>query len=138
MNYLEIFPYIGVLWGTITLLCLRFGESSPKQYNGMAVVLLVCAWFYLFACAPLFKEGQMAPDFMHGYIGLVALLLSVEVWFIFISTMLAIGIAKTAHDPSHHSYLVGWHSSIRTFFKPVWPIVAVANIANATYYLFAW
>ena len=134
MSYIEAFPYITFIWGVIALFCVRFGETKPKQYNGLAILLLVLSWGYLLACVPLFRDGHFIPEHMQSFVGLVAALLSIEVWFIFIGAMLGVGLAKTAHDPEHKSYLTTWHSPIRQLIKPAWQVIAIANMANALYY----
>lgn len=136
MSYLELFPYITIAWGVCALLCIRFSEPQPKQYNGLAIVMLVLAWGYLLACAPLFREGEMVPQQMELFVSVVAGLLSIEVWFIFISTMLGVSLAKIAHNPEHKAYLPGWHDPIRSLFRPGWYAVATANVINGLYFLF--
>ncbi len=134
MDYIDLFPYIALVWGFVSILCIRFGEDAPKQYNSLTIVLLVLSWVYLLACAPLFREGQYIAPNMQGFVTFVAAILSIEVWFIFISTMLAVGLAKKAHNPDNKAYLPNWHSPIRRLFKPAWQVVAVANVCNAGYY----
>jgi|GEM_PF-2906864 len=136
MNYIDIFPMIAVGWGVLSLFCIRFGEDAPRQYNKLTIVLLALSWGYLMSCAPLFREHQYIAPQMETYIAIVAALLSIEVWFIFISTLLAVGLAKKAHDPENKAFLPDWHLPIRKFFIPGWQLIAVANIVNAAYYFF--
>jgi len=136
MDYINLFPFIALAWGIITIFCIRFGEDAPMRYNKLTILLLSLSWGYLMSCAPLFREGQYIAPEMEGYVVLVAGLLSIEVWFIFMSTMLAVGLAKKAHDPDNKAFLPHWHVPIRKLFKPAWQIVAFANIVNATYYLY--
>ena len=135
MSYIDVFPFIALVWGIASVVCIRFGESAPKEYNALAIVLLVLSWGYLIACAPLFKEGQYIAPYMGVYVSIVAAILSIEVWFIFISTMLAVGLAKKAHNPENKAYLPQWHTPIRRWFKPAWQGVAIANVLNAIYYI---
>jgi len=134
MNYIDIFPLIALGWGIIAIFCICFGEGAPREYNRLTTLLLVLSWGYLICCAPLFREGQYIPSQMSGYITMVAALLSIEVWFIFISTLLAVGLAKKAHDPENKAFLPAWHLPIRKLFIPGWQLVSIANIANAGYY----
>lgn len=134
MDYIDLFPYIALVWGVISILCIRFGENAPMRYNSLTIVLLTISWGYLMACAPLFREGQYIAQEMQGFVAIVAGLLSIEVWFIFISTMLAVGLAKKAHNPDNKAFLPNWHAPIRRLFKPAWQVVAVANVCNAGYY----
>ncbi|NRA59910.1 MAG: hypothetical protein HRU25_03155 [Psychrobium sp.] len=134
MNYLEVFSYVVLAWGIVGLLCLSLGESRPRHYTKFAPLMLIISWAYLVACVPVFQAKQFIPAQMSFFYGAVAALLSIEVWLIFLSTLIAIGLAKKNHDPDHHSYMAQWHIPMRKVIKPLWSIICVANVINALYF----
>ena len=134
MNYLEVFSFIVLAWGVISLIGLSLAETSPYQYTKFAPLTLMLAWVYLAACVPVFQKNQFIVPEMSFFYGVLAVTLSIEVWLIFLSTLIAIGLAKTNHDPKHHSYMVLWHKPMRRVIKPLWAIICVANVTNSLYF----
>ncbi|MDP2559675.1 hypothetical protein [Psychrobium sp. 1_MG-2023] len=135
MEYLDYFVFIALAWGCFSLISLFFGENKPFCYNKLTVVFITASWAYLVACVPVFRDGLFIADNMQLFYAIVAGVLSVEVWLIIFSTLLSVGLAKTAHDPEHESYIVKWHRPLRQVIKPLWYLTALVNIGNAAYFL---
>jgi len=134
MNYLEWFVIINFCWGLMTLVFIPLSESNKFNYTHFAKFLLIVSWCYLIACVPIFKDGLTIPADMSTYFQGVAIILSIEVWIVMLLTLLAIGLAKTAHDPTHKSYMVMFHKPLNKFIKPLWLVIGVLNIVNSGYY----
>jgi len=133
MIYLEWFVTINFCWGLMTLIFIPMSERNKFSYTNFAKFLLIFSWCYLVSCVPIFKDGLMIPESMSTYFWGVAIILSIEVWIVMLLTMLAIGLAKTAHDSTHKSYMVMFHKPLNKYLKPLWFVIAILNIVNSGY-----
>jgi len=124
------------MWGVMSLLLLILSEKKPFIYTKFSTLLLMFGWLYLGACVPIFRGLYVIPESLSNfYIG-VAIILSIEVWVLMLSTLLGIGLAKRAHDAEHESYMLRFHTPLRAAFKPLWILLAVFNILNSGLYFF--
>lgn len=147
MSYFELFPYISLLWGTLGLTVSLRGErayaTQPKltpgedigRYKMLAKLWLIIGWGYLTACIPIFREGRQIAEAMQFFYSMIAILLSLEVWIIFLATLVAISLAKKSHDPEFSSVFLQWHWPLKRLLKPMLQLVSVAHIANALYFI---
>jgi len=136
MSYLEFFPYIALAWGTLSVAVGLKGESgNPVKYTILTKVWLIIGWGYLAACVPIFQEAQHFASSMEFFYGAFAVLLSLEVWFIFMGTLTAVALAKQAHDPDFSSLLIKWHQPMKRVLKPMLQVVSALQVANALNYL---
>lgn len=131
MSYFELFVLINFAWGGLSLAVLFTGEKNNGYVKPIVVPFIVLSWIYLLCCVPLFKDGLQPPQDLATYYAILAGVLSIEVWLVMIVTLLTISLAKKAHNPEFKSYLLPFYQPIRKVFKPLWPIVAIANIVNS-------
>ena len=134
MNYIENFIFINLAWGVIAFFLVQLGENKPFNYTKYSVVLLALGWFYLAACAPIFRDSDFIPDALSIFYMCFAVILSIEVWVLILLTLLGIGLAKKSHDPEHKSYMLRFHKPLNKITKPLWKILAIANVVNASSY----
>lgn len=132
ISYFEAFPYLSLLWGVLGL----FVSIKGRQYQGAIKLWLVLAWGYLVACVPLFRDGQHIAESMQFFYSMIAILLSLEVWLIFIGALVAIALAKKAHDPDHSSFILQWYTPLRRAFQPLLLLFSVAHLINSLYFIF--
>lgn len=131
MSYFELFVLINLGWGVVTLACVSSANRKGRYVKKIVMPFILLSWVYLIACVPLFKDGLQPPENLSLYYTIVAGILSIEVWLVMIVTLLTISLAKKAHNPEFKSYLLPFYQPIRKVFKPLWPIVAIANIVNS-------
>lgn len=136
MDYFNSFVVVNLVWGITSLILLILSEQKPFVYTKFSAFLLIIGWLYLGACVPIFRDLHVIPESLSSfYIG-VAIILSIEVWVLMLSTLLGIGLAKRAHDEEHESYMLRFHTPLRAAFKPLWIMLAVFNILNSGLYFF--
>ncbi|MEN8794418.1 MAG: hypothetical protein ABF294_08215 [Flavobacteriales bacterium] len=134
MNYIENFIFINLAWGVITLFLVHFSEIKPFKYTKCSIILLVLGWIYLAACAPIFRDSDFIPDNLSIFYMCFTIILSIEVWVLILLTLLGVGLAKKSHDPEHKSYMLRFHKPLNKITKPLWKILAIANVVNASSY----
>ena len=137
MSYFEIFIYINLGWGALTLLGVYFSEKSPFEYRKIVTIpLIIFSWLYLLLCIPLFKKGLYPPETQELFYAVLAAILSVEVWFVMLVTLLAIALAKQDHNPDYQSYLLRFYRPLRNGIKPLWLIISFLNLLNSGCYFY--
>lgn len=135
MDYFDSFVVINLTWGFISLIFLVLSERKPFIYTKFSTFLLIFGWLYLGACVPIFRDNHLIPaQLSNFYIG-IAIILSIEVWILMLSTLLGIGLAKRAHDDEHQSYMLRFHKPLRLVFKPLWMLLAIINIINSSIFI---
>ncbi|NRA72091.1 MAG: hypothetical protein HRU24_13800 [Gammaproteobacteria bacterium] len=132
MSYFEVFPYLSLSWGMLGL----FVSIKGEQYQGAIKLWLILAWGYLIACVPLFRDGQFIAESMQFFYAMIAIILSLEVWLIFIGALVAIALAKQAHDPEYSGFILKYQPSLRRAFKPMLLLFSVAHLTNSLYFVF--
>jgi hypothetical protein len=136
MSVLEWFPYLALGWGIMGLAVTLKGESAVKgQYNLITTLWLMVAWAYLAVCVVVFRDVTHIANSMEIFYSIIAFLLSLEVWIIFIGTLIAVALAKKAHDPEFSSLLLPWHLPLIKVFKPLLLVLSTAQIINALYFV---
>lgn len=137
MSYFELFIYINMVWGIMTVFGVYFSEKSHFEYRKtVAVSFIILSWLYLILCVPLFKKGLNPLVTQDTFYTLLAAILSIEVWFVMLVTLLAIALAKQAHNSDYQSYLLRFYRPLRNGIKPLWLIAGLLNMLNSGYYLF--
>ena len=134
MKYLEVFIFINIIWGVLTLTMVPLCQVKPFEYRKTAIFLLILSWLYLLACVPLFRGSVTIPDYLSPFYTWLVIILSIEVWIVMLLTLLAIGLAKKSHDPEHSSYMILFHKPLVKLTKPLWLFIGALNVINAGYY----
>jgi len=136
MNYLEVFPSIALVWGVLGVAVGLKGEvAATDKYTVLTKLWLVIGWAYLAACVPIFQESQHFSAQMTFFYAAFAVILSLEVWIIFLGSLIAIALAKKAHDHEFSSLMLQWHLPIKRVLKPMLQVLSVLQIVNVLYYM---
>jgi hypothetical protein len=136
MSFLDLFPYLALGWGTMGLAVTLKGESAARgQYNLITTLWLIVAWAYLTVCVVVFRDVKHIANAMEFFYSIIAILLSLEVWVIFIGTLVAVALAKKAHDPEFSSLFLQWHLPLKKVLKPMLQVLSAAQIINALYFI---
>ncbi|WP_435276179.1 hypothetical protein ACMAZF_03965 [Psychrobium sp. nBUS_13] len=137
MSYFELFIYINMGWGVMTVFGVYFSEKSPFEYRKtIAIPFIIVSWLYLLLCVPLFKKGLEPLAIQDTFYTLLAAILSIEIWFVMLVTLLAIALAKQAHNSDYQSYLLRFYRPLRNGIKPLWLIFGLLNMLNSGCYFF--